>query len=247
ELNENKEKRQKTWLSKYNVDNPVKSKEIYNKIKNTNKLKYGVEYISQSNIIKEKIKQTCLKKYGTEYYLNSDDCKQMTIEKFGTDNYRKTDKCKNKVSEYIKKHNKEIQEKMNITKLKNNSFNKSKDEDESYLLLKNIFNNVLRQYKSIKYPYNCDFYIPKIDLYIECNYHWTHGGHAYEGNENDLNLINIWKQKNTKYYDKAIICWSKRDVKKRNIAKENNLNWIEFWNIDELKTFLLQFKKEVNN
>ena len=35
-----------------------------------------------------------------------------------------------------------------------------------------------------------------------------------------------------------IYVWTDLDVRKRNIAKENNLNYIEFWNIEELKNWL---------
>ena len=54
----------------------------------------------------------------------------------------------------------------------------------------------------------------------------------------DNDLVKIWKSKNTKYYDNAIQCWTIRDVNKRNIAKKNNLNYIEFWNLNELKTWI---------
>ena len=35
-----------------------------------------------------------------------------------------------------------------------------------------------------------------------------------------------------------IYTWTDLDVRKRNIAKENNLNYIEFWNIKEVETWL---------
>ena len=35
--------------------------------------------------------------------------------------------------------------------------------------------------------------------------------------------------------------WTIRDVKKRNIAKENNLNYIEFFTILELETWLKEY------
>ena len=37
------------------------------------------------------------------------------------------------------------------------------------------------------------------------------------------------KSKNTKYYNVAIEVWTKRDVNKRNIAKQNNLNYLEIF------------------
>lgn len=43
------------------------------------------------------------------------------------------------------------------------------------------------------------------------------------------------------YYNNAITTWTIRDVNKRNIAKNNNLNWIEFWNIDELKKWIINY------
>ena len=102
----------------------------------------------------------------------------------------------------------------------------------------------MRQYKSDEYPFCCDFYIPSINLYIECNFSWTHGGHSYDkDNEEDQLILEKWKEKNTKYYDNAINTWTIRDVRKRNIAKQNNLNYIEFWNLNELKNWLYN-KKE---
>ena len=38
--------------------------------------------------------------------------------------------------------------------------------------------------------------------------------------------------------------WCDSDVKKRNKAKENNLNYIEFWNIDEVDIWLQNYEKK---
>jgi len=115
----------------------------------------------------------------------------------------------------------------------------SKSENKSYNVLKEKYSDIIYQYKSDLYPFNCDFYIPSLNLYIECNYHWTHGGHPYnENNKKDQNQLKNWKEKNTKFYNNAINTWTIRDVNKRNIAKQNNLNYIEFWSLKELKTWL---------
>ena len=39
-------------------------------------------------------------------------------------------------------------------------------------------------------------------------------------------------------YVNAIKIWTELDVKKRNWAKENNLNWIEFFTFEEVKVWL---------
>ena len=55
--------------------------------------------------------------------------------------------------------------------------------------LKERYPDVITQYKDDRYPFACDFYIPSLDLFIECNYHWTHGGKPYEGTEDDKQIV----------------------------------------------------------
>ena len=100
---------------------------------------------------------------------------------------------------------------------------------------------MLRQYKSEKYPFSCDFYIPDKDLYIEYNGTWTHGKHLFDStNKDDIYKLNEWKEKSkkSKYYKKAIYTWADLDVRKNNIAKQNNLNYLSFYNILDVKDFL---------
>ena len=216
-----KEKSKETCLKKYDVEYNLQIKDIHDKgIKRSqdndikekrNKTileKYGVTNVSQSNIIKNKKEETFLKHYGVKNNFNRPEIQN---------------KCNSQIS----------REKMYKTKKKNNTFNSSSLENKSYLILKEKYTDVIRQYKSKKYPFTCDFYIPSKDLYIECNYHWTHGGKPYEGTKEDIEIINKWKNKNTNYYNNAINCWTIRDVNKRNIAKQNNLNYLVFYNINK--------------
>lgn len=123
-------------------------------------------------------------------------------------------------------------EKRHNTMHKNNSFNKSKAEENYYkLLLENYSeDDIKRNHSTDKYPFRCDFYIPSEDRYIECNYHWTHGGHPFDPNNlDDIAKLELWqeKAKTSKFYKNAIKTWTERDVKKIQTARENNLN-IEF-------------------
>ena len=157
------------------------------------------------------------------------------LQKYGVDSYTKTEQYRQNYLDNLKNY----KEKEYNTKKKNNSFNISKPEDESYAILKERYLDVVTQYKDDRYPFACDFYIPSLDLFIECNYHWTHGGKPYEGTEDDRQIVEKWKAKGTKFYINAIQTWTIRDVNKRNIAKQNKLNYIEFWNIDEIKKWLM--------
>lgn len=123
-----------------------------------------------------------------------------------------------------------------ITKTKNNSFNSSKPEEKLYHVLKKEYGskNVKRRYKEGRYPFYCDFYIVSEDLFIELNVHWTHGGKPYDPNDVECQeKLKIWqeKAKQSKFYETAINTWTVRDVEKRKVAEENNLNYKLLYNI----------------
>lgn len=212
----NKEKSKQTWIKKYQVDNPLKSKKIRQKIKETCLGKYGVEYISQAQSIKEKKLKTMNDRYGGNAPICDENIKKKILTKLD----QKLEK------EYI-------------TKKCNKSFAKSKPEDELYIYIKNIFPDVIRSFRNKeKYPFNCDFYIPSLDLYIEYQGLWTHGTKPYDGTKEDLAIVNKWKSKNTQYYNNAIYVWTNLDVRKRTVAVQNNLNFKELWNLNEAKQFI---------
>ena len=129
----------------------------------------------------------------------------------------------------------DAQLKSNETKRNNRSFNKSAPEDKMYVDLCKQYgeDNVVRQYSDKdRYPFACDFYIPSEDLFIECNYSWTHGGRPYDENDVDCeDQLNAWKIKaeTSLYYQNAIYTWTVLDVKKREYANKYNLNYKVFY------------------
>ena len=245
-----------TNVQKYGSICPLNNEIIKEKSKNTLKKHYGVDIGFKSEIIKERIKNTSIKKYGVEQPYASETAKQNRIKtlkekynvtnisqcdivkekkkqtclkRFGVDNYFMT----RKNIEYI--HSEPILFKINETKRKNHTFNTSKSEERCYSILIEHFsaNDVERQYKSDLYPFQCDFYIKSINTYIECNFHWTHGGHLFDLNNKDdikkLEQLNE-KAKTSKFYNNAIKVWTERDVNKHNVANKNNLNYLVFYN-----------------
>ena len=191
--------------------------------------KHGVYHNFQIPSVREQIKKTVKEKTGFEYaFLNRDKIKNTLHEQYGDniDNVFQLDTVKQKII---------------ATKHKNNTFTGSKPEDIIYEYLLGKYKDVLRQHKSKQYPYLVDFYIPEIDTYIELQGTWTHGGHPFdENNIEDINKYNYWVSKNTRYYIGAANNWRYRDVKKRNIAKENGLKFIEIFEKkpDEIKSIL---------
>ena len=213
------EKSKTTLINKYGKDNIAKTDYWKEKVIKTSNKKYGCDYPNQSEIVKEKIKQTCVKH-------------------FGVDNFYKTEYAKNKCL------SKEIRNQINETKRKNGTFNTSIPEKKSFELLKRKFADTISQYRDERYPFNCDFYIPSLDLFIECQYSWTHGDHPYNI-ELDTEKLNSWKSKNSQYYKNAITTWTIRDVNKRETAKKNNLNFFEFFSLQELENWLNNFKTDI--
>lgn len=79
-----------------------------------------------------------------------------------------------------------------------------------------------------------------------------HNHKPYLGTKEDLKEIELIKEKSkllkqqsnkTKTrYDALIETWTIRDVKKREIAKQNNLNYLEFFTILELETWLNNYE-----
>lgn len=220
-----------TCKKKYGVDNPSQIENVKLKRINTTLKNYGVENPSQSEEIKQKKKQTCKKHYGVEHPANIPGIME-TITKKGFETKRKNGTFQGKGKIYI--NNKEV--------------NCSKLEEKIYNLLITKFNDVEYQYKSEEYPFACDFYIPLNKLYIEVQGYWGHGinnavvyGPYNSKNEEHQKIISKWQNKKSKAYDDAIEVWTIRDPLKRETARKNNLNWIEFFNMEE---FMLWFEKQ---
>lgn len=103
----------------------------------------------------------------------------------------------------------------------------SKQETDAYYLLTSKFDNVhYNYYDKVRYPYLCDFYIEDIDTFIELNYHWSHGTEPYIGTKDQMSTVRYWIKKGWYHNIKV---WTVKDVNKRSTAKNNGLNYLEFF------------------
>ena len=194
--------------------------------------RYGVDHPMKSSFIFHKVVASNLEKYGVEYFMTTPDFREKSEftckQRYGNSSFSKT-------SMFL--------EKSQETKRKNGTFNTSKIQDELYLKLKEKFGEkgVERERQDKRYPFSCDFYIKSLDLFVELNAFWTHGGHWFDENsEEDVEKLENWKQKDTKFYQNAIDTWTQRDVNKRNCAKMNNLNYVVLWNKEDIDNWFNQ-------
>lgn len=191
----------------------------------------------------DKISCTCIERYGrlgTSSKILQEKIINTTIKNHGVKNVYMREDLKQKA------HSKESKLKEHKTKKKNNTFNKSKIEKELEIKLKELFPNLKTQHKTDVYPFNCDFYIPSLDLYIEYNGIWTHVGCFYdENNEDNKNTLEKWKQasEHSDFYLSAIDTWTRRDLNKLNTALKNNLNYVAWFNQEQALDWINKFKR----
>ncbi len=136
---------------------------------------------------------------------------------------------------FSKEYKANFAEKVRATKNLHKTWNTSKPEKQYYdfLLTRYSKDDIIPQYRDAeRYPFYCDFYIKSEDKFIECNFHWTHGGHPFDANNlEDLKILQDWqeKSKTSIYYDRACYIWTNLDPRKRKCATEKHLNYEVVW------------------
>lgn len=225
-----KKKKIQTSLEHYGVPYSAQAIEVKNKIKQTNLNKYGGMPLN-SITVQNKYKDTCLKRYGFENASQAESIKkkkiQTSLKHYGVEYYSQSEEYKNHIDSIM---NKSIS-----TKKKNNSLRCSKIELQFKDWLNEHNINYIYQYKSDKYPFNCDFYFPDKDIYLEIQGYWHHGPGPYDpSNKDHQEILNklIERSKNSQNHLDAINTWTVKDPLKRKIAHDNHLNFIEVFTYD---------------
>lgn len=260
QTDEGKEKIQQTCLEKYGCRYASQSQEVKEKIEQTNLKKYGFKshnsseevkqhkvesylknhgyaYNFQDPAVKERIKNTSLKRYGVENpggsEIAQEKARQTKLERYGDAYYNNREKARQ-------------------TLLANENYNTSEFEEFVYKLLLRLNYEIIRQYKSDKYPWLCDFYIKELDLYIEIQGFPSHGkkgckvlGPYDKDNPEHQVFLKSWqkKAKTNEWYKSSIRVWTIEDPLKRETAKKNNLNWLEFFTVEEFILWYIELEK----
>ena len=209
----------------------------------SNKIKYGNEYYNNS-IKTLKTKQSKYGKFKYKKYIKN----PLQLQIYGKEIYSIISD-KEKIINYLKEHSinnrNKLQELFHISRKSLERLIKkyhlqdllspkqTNEEIFVYEKIKTIFPMSKNHYKSEKYPFMCDFYIPEIDTYIEYQGFWTHGGEPYIGTDKQKEKVKLWESKNKPQYNKAINEWTIRDPLKRKTAKDNGLKWLEFFNLNQ--------------
>ena len=210
------------------------------KLKETQTEKYGGVGLAGKDTAKKAIKTNTLR-YGVSNPMQSDEIKQTLLNnnkaKFGGMSPFNSADVRAKA---IESRDKKIHSQMNEFR-KNGSVSdldcfESEAEKIVFGKLVSRFgkNDVFYQYGihpvDKRYPFNCDFYIKSLDLFIELNGHYSHHTHWFDANNPDdilrkKHLLDSGKKRSIN----AVKVWCDADVNKRACAKKNALNYLVFW------------------
>lgn len=234
-------KREQKNLLLYGVKNCFQSEDKKRKIKDKILKKFGVTNCSQSIVVKNKKSETSMLNWGVDNPSKSSIVIQRIRNKKIQNHTTNAEVANDKDKQII------IRRKNYESRKLHNTFKSSKIELELYKLLLKKFPKTIHTFTSKEYPFNCDFYIPELKLYIEYQGFWTHGPyHCHEpfdpNNSNHLKLLKKLqlKSEETNCFGKkkdiffaVINTWTKSDPLKRKTARENKLNWFEFFNLKD--------------
>ena len=120
-----------------------------------------------------------------------------------------------------------------------------------YDVLKPLYPDILQYYKDERYSnprngrrWECDFYIPSLDLFIEVQGFRTHGDHPYnkksEEDAQTVKKLNDEYLSGKKFSNGILYTWTKVDPYKRYIAKKNNLKYLELFPKDLTKDRIIE-------
>lgn len=257
--NHYKETSMKNWGAKHWTQSKKGNKILRDKMNTPEERKNRSERMLSPEV-KNKIQNTCMKRYGAPYYWQSDEgrkrlkillndeavikkTEETNLRLYGNKSWVASEEGRKRLSEISLKP--EVLLKRIETKKRNGTINDSKPEKEAYSLLVQKFGkfDIECQYRSDeRYPFKCDFYVKSVDVFIELNLFWMHGEHWFdENNYDDVSKLNHWLSKNQDSYKRAIYVWTYDDLRKRDCAIKNNLNYQVFWDND-----LNDFKEWLN-
>jgi len=203
-----KEKRKKTNLKKYGVDNVAKNLDIKKKTEETNLERYGHKSSFQNKEVREKWKKTVMDKYGVDHYFKTDDfkikAKNYYLQKWGVEHQLDVEEVKERIKNTcLKRYGVTTYLNTEHSRSSIKKYNRSSYEKD----ICNWFDSLNIKYtvndRKIIKPLSLDIYLEEYKLAIEFNGLYWHSELFKEKNyhlikttrciDNDIQLIHIWE------------------------------------------------------
>lgn len=225
----NQEKREKSNLEKYGVTTRIldkdilaktHSKEIINKMNESRAKTWKNKPIEEKKEIYQKIKENNLKRIGYISHMQDPKWREMhsDLGYFGSAEHLNNIEA--------------IQKKRRATMKKNGTTNTSRNfEDKLIKFMREKYPEytIIQSYTdNERYPFECDCYVKELDLFIEFQGSYFHNYRPFNESATHIQEYEDLVAKGNQR--KAIAkVWRYNDPLKRQIAKENNLNYLEYW------------------
>ena len=171
----------------------------------------------------EKRRTTWRKHWGTDHPFQSVTFRQHSLEMFGYDNPM---------------HDLDICKKPMQTKVARHCVASSRTERLLFERLSFQFgaDDVAYQFHDdARYPFICDFYIRSLDMFVELNAFFTHGGHWFDA-MSEVDVAEVDRCLNNMcdhpLYASKLYVWCYDDVRKRECACDRHLRYAVFWRND---------------
>lgn len=209
--------------------------------------KYGGVGLA-GDVTYKKARDTLQERYGVSNPMHSDDIKDRLTEanasKFGGMSPFNSAEVREKAAESrMKRIHQRMQQFAQDGQIPSDDYFESTGEMIVFMELVNRFGrqDVMYQYGihpfDKRYPFNCDFYIKSLDLFIELNGHYSHHTHWFNDNDpNDVNRRNMMLETGKRRNLNAVKVWCETDIKKRDFAKKNHLRYLVFWDGGNVQT-----------
>ena len=242
-------KRQQTCLKKYGVKSASNTKEVRDKVKQTNLNRYGNEVAVQSDIVQQKIKENNLQKYGTEYSIASKEVQEKirntNLEKYGYEYPFQSEELRKIMEENRKKTNLKKYGTENIIQVKEFKEKAEKTCLEKYGVPYNCMTeNCLEAGHSTISKINLAFKdrLDKLAIKNELEFHINKFGYDFLCNDKYLVEINPTFTHTSSNTEKQLVFNKPKDkyyhFNKTKLANENNYQCIHIWDWDDIEKIL---------
>jgi len=211
------EKHQQMYKEKYGVAASAQRKDVIEHRNETFLKNYGTIHPTQCQSVKDKTANTFMERYGVKTTFMLPEIRELAVKKLNENSKYATSDREKQVREIISRFYNIDNEKM----------------DKS------------------RFNYNVDFYLPDYDLYIEYQGSQFHHERAFLGTAEDEaeleSLIDKAKERESETGQKSqastiAYVWAELDVKKREEARDKNLNYLEIYSFHDEEDIIRQIQ-----
>lgn len=219
-----KEKRRKTNIEKYGVDNVAKNSDIKKKTEKTNLERYGHKSTFQNEKVREKWKDTILEKYGVDHYFKTDEfkikAKKYYLEKWGVEHQLDVEEIKERIKQTcLKKYGVSTYLNTEHSRSSIKKYNRSSYEKDICDWLDSIGVSYITNNRNVIKPLSIDIYIEDYNLAIEFNGLYWHS-ELFKDKSYHLNKTNLCNEKGIQ----LIHIWEDDWLSRKDVIKSMILN-----------------------